>query len=88
MKIYLTPMSSLGRNVIAEVYKKQLEAERYKLSTIELNDYFKYSGKEEHNNRLIAITPKYRVRDKMLPISNDMRKYILKTYKNEKRILR
>ena len=38
MRTYLKTMTSLGRNVIAEFYKKQLEKERYKLSVIELDN--------------------------------------------------
>lgn len=82
MRTYLKTMTSLGRNVIAEFYKKQLEKERYKLSVIELDNYFTHSGKEEINNKIISMTPSYRRKKKIIRYDNDMSKYKLKKYYN------
>jgi len=75
-------------NILSQYLVEQLQSaqdlKNYKIQNrlipIEFDDYFKYSGKEEQNNRLISITPRYRARKNALPISNDMSKYKLKQY--------
>jgi len=49
-------------------------------NVIDLNHYFKYSGKQELNNKLIEVTPLHRVFEKYIPVKNDMKKYKLKKY--------
>jgi hypothetical protein len=56
-------------------YFKQL----YKDNTIDMNDYFAYSGKEEYNNTFVSLIPFYRNK-KNISINNDMSKYVLKDY--------
>ena len=58
-------------------YFKQL----YKDNTIDMNDYFAYSGKEEYNNTFVSLIPFYRNK-KNISINNDMSKYVLKDYNN------
>ena len=49
-------MKELVRNLIAEVKQKKFLEDLYKQNTIELNDYFKYSGKtEETKGKLRSI---------------------------------
>tara|TARA_R100000541_G_scaffold43955_1_gene51098 strand:+ start:217 stop:426 length:210 start_codon:yes stop_codon:yes gene_type:complete len=59
-------------------YRKVIELIK-KENFIELNNYFKYSGKQEVNNRLVSLTPDYRS-NKNFKIINDMTKYKLKNY--------
>ena len=59
-------------------YKKIIELIK-KENFIELDNYFKYSGKNEINNRLVSLTPNYRIDNSFKKI-NDMTKYKLKNY--------
>jgi hypothetical protein len=55
------------------IYFKKL----YKENVIDLDNYFKYSGKQEYNNNLVDITPEYRAKVYIRQM-NDMNKYKLK----------
>jgi len=68
-------------HIIKELRIKQLHDSNIKKNIIDLNDYFKYSGKHEHSNKLIDLTPSYRLKDKLIHIKNDMNKYKLKKHK-------
>ena len=59
-------------------YRKVIELIK-KENFIELDNYFKYSGKQEINNRLVYLTPTYR-EDNNFKLINDMTKYKLKNY--------
>jgi len=70
-------------NVIAEL-KQQKELDKlYKQNTIELNDYFAYSGKQEVKNKFTRIYEDYNF-SKNISVNNDMTKYVLKDYKKSK----
>ena len=59
-------------------YRRVIELIK-KENFIELDNYFKYSGKNEINNRLVSLTPNYRIDNSFKKI-NDMTKYKLKNY--------
>jgi hypothetical protein len=64
-----------------EEYKQNIYLEKlYKKNTIDLNNYFKYSGKQEVGNKFIFLKFDYEIiiKDK-IKIKNDMSKYKLKT---------
>lgn len=64
--------------------KQQKELDKlYKQNTIELNDYFAYSGKQEVKNKFTKIFEDYNF-NKNVRINNDMSKYVLKDYKKSK----
>jgi len=67
-------------NIVEELRQKIYLEKLYKKNCIDLDNYFKYSGKQEINNRLVALTPNYRI-DKTFKVFNDMSKYKLKNYK-------
>ena len=70
-------------NVIAEL-KQQKELDKlYKQNTIELNDYFAYSGKQEVKNKFTRIYENYNF-SKNISVNNDMSKYVLRDYKKSK----
>ena len=76
-------MSSNKCNVIKEL-KQQKELDKlYKQNTIELNDYFAYSGKQEVKNKFTRIYEDYNF-SKNISVNNDMSKYVLKDYKKSK----
>ena len=76
-------MSSNKCNVIKEL-KQQKELDKlYKQNTIELNDYFAYSGKQEVKNKFTRIYEDYNF-SKNISVNNDMTKYVLKDYKKSK----
>ena len=54
-----------------------------KQNTIDLDNYFKYSGMQEYQNNIISMTPSYRKKDvnKVAKVYNDMSKYQLKNYR-------
>ena len=49
-------------NIVEELRQKIYLEKLYKRSVIELDDYFKDSGKVEDNVNLKNITPKYRLK--------------------------
>ncbi len=69
-------------NVIKELKQKQELDKLYKQNTIELNDYFAYSGKQEVKNRITKIFEDYNF-NKNVRINNDMSKYVLKDNKKK-----
>tara|TARA_R110000851_G_C12964703_1_gene554655 strand:+ start:158 stop:367 length:210 start_codon:yes stop_codon:yes gene_type:complete len=67
-------------NIVEELkYRKVIELIK-KENFIELDNYFKYSGKNEVNDRLVSLTPNYRIDNSFKKI-NDMTKYKLKNYR-------
>lgn len=69
--------------MIAEL-KQQKELDKlYKQNTIELNDYFAYSGKQEVKNKFTRIYEDYNF-SKNISVNNDMSKYVLRDYKKSK----
>jgi len=76
-------MSLKKCNVIAHI-KQQKEFDKlYKQNTIELNDYFAYSGKQEVKNKFTRIYEDYNF-NKNISVNNDMSKYVLRDYKKSK----
>jgi len=76
-------MSSNKCNVIKELKQQQELDKLYKQNTIELNDYFVYSGKQEVKNKFTRIYEDYNF-SKNISVNNDMTKYVLKDYKKSK----
>ena len=76
-------MSSNKCNVIKELNQQQELDKLYKQNTIELNDYFAYSGKQEVKNKFTRIYEDYNF-SKNISVNNDMSKYVLKDYKKSK----
>jgi|TARA_Y100000289_G_C3845615_1_gene110794 hypothetical protein len=66
--------------MIAELRQKKELDKLYKQNTIELNDYFAYSGKQERKNRFTKIFEEYNF-NKNIRVNNDMSKYVLKKNK-------
>ena len=65
-------------------YKQKLYLEKlYKKNTIDLDNYFKYSGKLEIGKKFKRVTEEYTYQVRTY-IKNDMAKYKLKDYKNER----
>ena len=61
-------------------YKEKLYLEKlYKKNTIDLDNYFKYSGKLEVGNKFKEVTEEYTYQVRTY-IKNDMSKYKLKNY--------
>mgnify|MGYP003127481072 FL=1 len=71
---------NLSKYLIQNLSQERDLKAKSKGNYIELNNYFVYSGMQEINNRLRAITPKYREPKKNVFILNDMSKYKLKKY--------
>ncbi len=57
-------------NIVEELRQKIYLEKLYKRSIIELDNYFKYSGKVEENVNLKNITPKYRLKKYMKTKNN------------------
>ena len=74
-------MNEESKTMIDKLKQDRYFKELYKQNTIELNDYFAYSGKQEINNKLVSLIPSYRNK-KNISINNDMSKYVLKDYNN------
>ena len=66
--------------MIAHIKQQQELDKLYKQNTIELNDYFAYSGKQEVKNKFTIIYEDYNF-SKNISVNNDMSKYVLKDYK-------
>ena len=74
---------TINKMLILEL-KQQKELDKlYKQNTIELNDYFAYSGKQEVKNKFTRIYEDYNF-SKNISVNNDMSKYVLKDYKKSK----
>lgn len=69
--------------MIAELKQQQELDKLYKQNTIELNDYFAYSGKQEVKNKFTRIYEDYNF-NKNISVNNDMSKYVLRDYKKSK----
>ncbi len=69
--------------MIKELKQQQELDKLYKQNTIELNDYFAYSGKQEVKNKFTRIYEDYNF-SKNISVNNDMTKYVLKDYKKSK----
>ena len=74
-------MNEESKTMIAELKQQKYLNQLYKKNTIDMNDYFAYSGKQEINNKLVSLIPFYRNK-KNISINNDMSKYVLKDYNN------
>jgi len=74
-------MNEESKAMIDKLKQDRYFKELYKQNTIQLNDYFAYSGKQEINNKLVSLIPSYRNK-KNVSINNDMSKYVLKDYNN------
>ena len=72
-------MNEESKTMIAELKQQKYLNQLYKKNTIDMNDYFAYSGKQEINNKLVSLIPFYRNK-KNVSINNDMSKYVLKDY--------
>jgi len=74
---------TINKMLILEL-KQQKELDKlYKQNTIELNDYFAYSGKQEVKNKFTRIYEDYNF-SKNISVNNDMSRYVLKDYKKSK----
>ena len=62
--------------MIAELKQKKELDKLYKQNTIELNDYFAYSGKIEIKGKFVKPNDDYIYKEKII-IKNDMSKYKL-----------
>tara|TARA_R100001440_G_scaffold73952_1_gene98905 strand:+ start:619 stop:864 length:246 start_codon:yes stop_codon:yes gene_type:complete len=69
--------------MIAELRQKNILQKMYKKNTIELNDYFAYSGKQEVKNKFVDFVNEYKFK-KLVIIKNDMSKYVLNDNKKVK----
>jgi hypothetical protein len=69
--------------VIAELKQKKEIDKLYKQNTIDLNDYFAYSGKQEVKNKFIDYVNEYKFK-KQIVINNDMSKYVLSDIRKSK----
>ena len=69
--------------MIAHIKQQQELDKLYKQNTIELNDYFAYSGKQEVKNKFTKIYEDFNF-SKNISVKNDMSKYVLKDYKKSK----
>tara|TARA_R100000654_G_scaffold25561_1_gene49075 strand:- start:724 stop:975 length:252 start_codon:yes stop_codon:yes gene_type:complete len=67
-------------NMIAELKQKKELDKLYKQNTIELNDYFAYSGKQEIKKKFVDFVNEYKFKKRII-INNDMSKYVLKDNK-------
>ena len=69
--------------MIAELRQKKELNKLYKQNTIDLNDYFAYSGKQEVKNKFIDYVNEYKFK-KQIVINNDMSKYVLSDIRKRK----
>ena len=74
---------TINKMLILELKQQQELDKLYKQNTIELNDYFAYSGKQEVKNKFTRIYEDYNF-NKNISVNNDMSKYVLKDYKKSK----
>ena len=76
-------MNSKKCSVIAELRQKKELDQLYKKNTIDLNDYFAYSGKQEVKNKFLDYVNEYKFK-KQIVINNDMSKYVLSDIRKSK----
>ena len=63
--------------MIAEQKKKKELDKLYRQNTIDLNNYFAYSGKQEVKKKFVDHVNEYKFKKRII-INNDMSKYVLK----------
>jgi hypothetical protein len=64
-------------NMIAELKQKKELDKLYRQNTIDLNNYFAYSGKQEVKKKFVDFVNEYKFKKRII-INNDMSKYVLK----------
>ena len=72
-------MKKLTDYLVSDLRQKKYLKEIMDARFIDMDNYFKYSGKVESNGNIVSMTPKYR-RKNIVKINNDMSKYKLKYY--------
>jgi len=70
-------MNYLKQNMIAELKQKKELDKLYRQNTIDLNNYFAYSGKQEVKKKFVDFVNEYKFKKRII-INNDMSKYVLK----------
>lgn len=70
-------MNYLKQKMIAELKQKKELDKLYRQNTIDLNDYFAYSGKQEVKKKFVDHVNEYKFKKRII-INNDMSKYVLK----------
>lgn len=70
-------MSYKKLNMIAELKQKKELDKLYRQNTIDLNNYFAYSGKQEVKKKFVDFVNEYKFKKRII-INNDMSKYVLK----------
>lgn len=70
-------MNYLKQNMIAELKQKKELNKLYRQNTIDLNNYFAYSGKQEVKKKFVDFVNEYKFKKRII-INNDMSKYVLK----------
>jgi|TARA_B110000444_G_scaffold259528_1_gene303520 hypothetical protein len=68
------------KHLVDQLKQDRYFKDLYRKNTIDMDNYFAYSGKQEYNNKLVHLMPSYR-KGKNIEINNDMTKYKLKNYK-------
>ena len=75
-------MNYLKQNMIAELKQKKELDKLYRQNTIDLNNYFAYSGKQEVKKKFVDFVNEYKFKKRII-INNDMSKYVLKDNKKK-----
>ena len=70
-------MNYLKQKMIAELKQKKELDKLYRQNTIDLNNYFAYSGKQEVKKKFVDFVNEYKFKKRII-INNDMSKYVLK----------
>ena len=63
--------------MIAELKQKKELDKLYRQNTIDFNNYFAYSGKQEVKKKFVDHVNEYKFKKRII-INNDMSKYVLK----------
>ena len=69
--------------MIAELRQKKELDKLYRQNTIDLNNYFAYSGKQEVKKKFVDFVNEYKFKKRII-INNDMSKYVLNDNKKSK----
>jgi len=79
----LNQMKKETRQIIQDLKYLNENNSLIKQNTIDLDNYFKYSGMQEYQDNIISMTPSYRKKDvnKVAKVYNDMSRYKLKDYR-------
>lgn len=75
-------MNYLKQNMIAELKQKKELDKLYRQNTIDLDNYFAYSGKQEVKKKFVDFVNEYKFKKRII-INNDMSKYVLKDNKKK-----